>query len=645
MATTDLKVIVAGLGIAGLAAAIALELTGFDYTVLEQDLAPSSSSEEDHSNPQTTAVHVGGAVQIGPTALHFLHQLGIYEEIQKISKPLSGFSMNEHNMNYLGRIDMTTYRERYGYHTEVMSRSQLHALLLQRIPPKRIVAGKVLGMIQSSEKVTVRCSDGATYEGDILIAADGAFSNVRHTLYWNLDEKKLLPKADAAPMSVDLHIISGCTKPLDPTKYPMLLDAMSEIQSIQLPNKPYTIWFVPLLDNRISWDITCEVNKTAIRQGEAFKVNQWRPEDIEETLNAVKEVECPFGGRIGDLIDTTDSENMYFNMAEERFCETWYGGRTVLVACHKGFYQPVSEAIVDVVTLINFLSAIESDSMESLTAAFQAYKERRSVTAKAAVEQCSLLRQVFTGKGRAASLKRNIVFNYMPEKYRYLLDDKRNEDRPQLWCLPFVKDHGIVKALPNSRPGSTPSNEAGSASTDACTSPISPIAMSPTTSSPRSSRTSWSSFSRPTFSMPSAPNIPLFSLSSSIVVKRSTSDQSATNNSPASLNQPMRGPDSPSKESGPFTDDAAMDSPALAKKAAMPVAATEKDNDQGVFTATPKATMVSTADIHDNSYNSSDEEEFVNCSPTLNDEIGVNVGKRNIHQHVLDVARSSSICK
>lgn len=130
---------------------------------------------------------------------------------------------------------------RYGYHTEVMARSQLQALLLQRVPSKRIVAGKVLGMIQNNEQVTVRCSDGKTYEGDILIAADGAFSNIRHSLYWTLDEKKQLPKADATPMSVDLHIISGCTKPLDPAKYPVLLDAMSEIQSVQLPDKPYAV--------------------------------------------------------------------------------------------------------------------------------------------------------------------------------------------------------------------------------------------------------------------------------------------------------------------------------------------------------------------------------------------------------------------
>lgn len=122
-----------------------------------------------------------------------------------------------------------------------MARSQLRALLLQRIPPRRIITGKVLGMIQDQDKVTVRCSDGTTHEGDVLIGADGAFSNVRHALFWTLDEKKQLPKTDAVQMAVDLHTISGCTKPLNPTKYPVLLDTMTEIQSLQLPDKPYTV--------------------------------------------------------------------------------------------------------------------------------------------------------------------------------------------------------------------------------------------------------------------------------------------------------------------------------------------------------------------------------------------------------------------
>ncbi|KAG0201521.1 hypothetical protein BGX28_005684 [Mortierella sp. GBA30] len=437
MAAIDLKIIIAGSGIAGLSAAIGLELAGFDYTILEQTTIQEINGNPETQSTTTRATGIGGAVQVGPTALHFLHQLGIYDEIQKISKPVSGFSMNEHDMNYVGRIDMSAHRERYGYHTEIMPRSQLRDILLQRIPPKRIVVGKVLGMMQDNDKVTVRCSDGTTHEGNILMAADGAFSNIRHALFWALDEKKQLPKADAVPMAVDLQIISACTKPLDPTKCPVLLDAMSEIQSVQLPDKPYTVL--------IAFDITKDIPKTAIRQGEASKVHQWRPEDVEEALEAVRSLESPYGVQMGDLLESITSESMYLSMSEERYCETWYGGRVVLLgdACHKGFHQPVSEAIVDAITLVNALSCIKSDSLESLTNVFKDYKKQRAPTTKTAVEQCALLRQVFTGKGRAASLKRNVVFNYMPEKVRNLLEDKRHEHRPQLQFLPMVKDKDV----------------------------------------------------------------------------------------------------------------------------------------------------------------------------------------------------------
>ncbi|KAF8932526.1 hypothetical protein EDD21DRAFT_364019 [Dissophora ornata] len=634
MATTELRIIIAGSGIGGLSAAIALELAGLDYTVIEQELTPNTTNGNDTLEKQTgSPTHTGGAVQVGPTALHFLHQLGIYEEIQKISKPVSGFSMNEHDMNYVGRIDLSTHRERYGYHTEVMTRSQLYALLLQRIPPKRIVSRKVLGMIQDQEKVTVRCSDGTTYEGDVLIAADGAFSNVRHTLYWTLDDKKQLPRADAVPMSVDLHIISGCTKPLDPTKYPVLLDAMSEIQSVQLPDKPYAIWFVPLLDNRIAWDITREVSKTGIRQGEATKVHHWRPEDVEEMLEAVKNFECPYGGRIGDLIDTTSPESMYFHMTEERYCETWYGGRTVLVgdACHKGFLQPVSEAIVDAVTLVNFLSNSSSESMDGLTSLFKDYKERRASTAKAAVEQCVLLRQVFTGKGRAASLKRNVVFNYMPEKVRNLLEDKRNEDRPQLWFLPQVTDRGIVKALPNLPLASMPSVANGTGpvadgpvkvSLEAVVNATMSAAGS-AASSPRTSRASWSSFSRPAFSMPSAPTVSLFSSPSSAATKQNSSNRS-------SLKSPRESMSYVKDEQG-FTatrvsDDAPSENTAAVSAATLsgPVTAIATaaivDADIEVATEVVVSPTLAVSKAEDDDDSSDEEGEFVNCSSASDDE-------------------------
>ncbi|KAF9175115.1 hypothetical protein BGX21_007362 [Mortierella sp. AD011] len=628
MASNDLRIIIAGSGIAGLSVAIALELAGLDYTILEQ---VSTSEYITSSTSDQTKEVTGGAVQVGPTALHFLHQLGIYEEIQKISKPVSGYSMNEHDMSYVGRIDLSTYRERYGYHTEVMSHSQLYALLLQRIPPKRIIPKKILGMIQDKDKVTVRCSDGTTYEGDILIAADGAFSNVRHTLYWNLDEKKQLPKADAEPMSIDMHIISGCTNPLDPTKYPVLLDAMSEIQFVQFPDKPYTVWFVPLTGNRIAWNITRDVDKVAIRQGEASRVNQWRPDDLETMLEVVKSFECPYGGQVGDLIESTPSESIYLNMSEERFCETWYGGRTVLVG--DGFFQPVSEAIVDAIILVNLLSNTASHSLESLGNVLKDYKERRGATAKSAVEQCGLMRQVFTGKGRGASLKRSVVFNYMPEKMRYLSEDKRNEDRPQLWFLPQVKDNGIVKPLPN-----LPSNLGNStvegpssnieghvkvsleAAVNAAANAISST-MTSVNSSPRSSRPSWSSYSRPAlsaFSIPSASNVPLFT--SSQTISKPTSKQTILKSPRSSTSKSKEEQDFGLKKNTSNDAATSVATTTSEEKAVVAVHTGADANPDGEVAKTKPSIVQMKSFALDDDDLSSDEGEFANCISTMDDD-------------------------
>lgn len=109
---------------------------------------------------------------------------------------------------------------------------------------------------------------------------------------------------------------------------------------------------MPLLDNRIAWDIARDVPKTSIRQGESSKVNIWRPEDIEEVLNAVKDYDCPYGGKIGNLLDTTPPEQMYMYMSEERCWETWFGGRTVLLGDGKNVWCEITWQECDIYRVI-----------------------------------------------------------------------------------------------------------------------------------------------------------------------------------------------------------------------------------------------------------------------------------------------------
>jgi hypothetical protein len=99
----------------------------------------------------------------------------------------------------------------------------LHKLLLSKVPAERIhYKKKVLSSLQNKEGVMIRCSDGTTYHGCVLVGADGAYSAVRQHLYKTLQDQKRLPPSDAKDLSKGYICMVGTTNPLDPEKYPLV---------------------------------------------------------------------------------------------------------------------------------------------------------------------------------------------------------------------------------------------------------------------------------------------------------------------------------------------------------------------------------------------------------------------------------------
>lgn len=76
-------------------------------------------------------------------------------------------------------------------------------------------------MMQNKEGVMIRCADGTTYHGDILVGADGAYSGVRQHLYKTLHEQNALPPSDAKDLSKGYICMVGTTDPMDPENTPM----------------------------------------------------------------------------------------------------------------------------------------------------------------------------------------------------------------------------------------------------------------------------------------------------------------------------------------------------------------------------------------------------------------------------------------
>lgn len=105
----------------------------------------------------------------------------------------------------------------------VMSRHDLHSLLLRQIPEENIHLGKkILWFTQDEDGVTIRTSDKKFYYGDILVGADGAYSAVRQSLYKALKAKGTLPAVDDVPLPFDCVCLVGQTKPMDPEEFPSL---------------------------------------------------------------------------------------------------------------------------------------------------------------------------------------------------------------------------------------------------------------------------------------------------------------------------------------------------------------------------------------------------------------------------------------
>ena len=99
----------------------------------------------------------------------------------------------------------------------------------------------MLNFTPSARGVLVRCQDGSTFSGDVLVAADGAHSAVRQHLYSILDEENKLPAADKRQMTKGYACLVGTTRPLDPAKYPGIDKPSSAAANVIADKSPYTV--------------------------------------------------------------------------------------------------------------------------------------------------------------------------------------------------------------------------------------------------------------------------------------------------------------------------------------------------------------------------------------------------------------------
>jgi len=170
---TGLRVLIAGGGIGGLAAAAALLQSGADVEVYEQ---------------ARELKEVGAGVQLAANGTRVLYALGVGEQLKALSCEAQGKEIRHWRSGETWKLfDLGPASiERYGFPYFTVYRPDLLEVLAQavrRAKPDAIHLGaRCLGFAQDGAGVTLK-TENEQVRGDVLIGADGVHSAVRQALF------------------------------------------------------------------------------------------------------------------------------------------------------------------------------------------------------------------------------------------------------------------------------------------------------------------------------------------------------------------------------------------------------------------------------------------------------------------------------
>ncbi|HWT04686.1 MAG TPA: FAD-dependent monooxygenase [Xanthomonadales bacterium] len=169
-----LPLLIAGGGIGGLAAALAVARTGRSVRVLEREARFGE---------------IGAGLQLAPNASHALARLGVLEAIAAHAVfPRRIVWRDARSGAQVTALDLGgAFRAHFGHPYVVMHRGDLLDVLLAACrADSRIVLEASRGVVDVEDRgdsVRAVCADGTTYNGTALVAADGLWSRLRKLVH------------------------------------------------------------------------------------------------------------------------------------------------------------------------------------------------------------------------------------------------------------------------------------------------------------------------------------------------------------------------------------------------------------------------------------------------------------------------------
>ena len=379
MMNSLLPVLVAGGGIGGLAAALALAQQGFEVKVLEQ----ASQIGE-----------IGAGMQLGPNAFHAFDALGVGEQARSRAVYTDYMVMHDALDEYqVGHIPTgEAFRKRFGNPYAVIHRVDAHTALLEGVKAQGQVALHTNTAVQTMEQddsgVSVIDQNGQRHQGQALVAADGVKSVVRAQLVGD-------------PHRVTGHVVYRAV--VDKADFPPALQWNAA-----------SIWVGP----------NCHLVHYPLRGGEQYNVVvTFHSREVEEwgvTEGSAEEVQsyfkdiCP---KARQLIDLPKSWKRWATADRDPVAQ-WTYGRTTLLgdAAHpttQYLAQGACMAIEDAVTLREALKARDNDVHQG----FDLYQRSRIARTARIVLASREMGRIYHAKGVERLVRNDLWRGRTPERF------------------------------------------------------------------------------------------------------------------------------------------------------------------------------------------------------------------------------------
>jgi salicylate hydroxylase len=372
-------VLVAGGGIGGLAAALALARRGFGVKVLEQSAGIGE---------------IGAGIQLGPNAFSAFDALGVGEKARARAVYTDDIIMMDAvDESVVADVPVgEAFRRRFGNPYAVSHRADVHLSLYEAVQETErievLTSCHVVHVDQDADGVTAIDSQGRKHRGMALIGCDGVKSTVRQQ-YVN------------DPVRVSGHVV-----------YRAVADAREFPEDLKL-NAP-CLWAGP----------DCHLVHYPLRGGEQYNVvvtfHSRDPEEWGVTDGSREEVMGYFAGigaRPRRLLDLPKSWRRWATADREPIARWSYGRATLLGDAAHPMMQYLAQgacmALEDAVTLGAALAAEGGD----FERAFARYERARVARAARVVLMTREMGRIYHAKGVERLVRNDLWKGRTPERY------------------------------------------------------------------------------------------------------------------------------------------------------------------------------------------------------------------------------------